>query len=186
MKLEESQINCQVPCLQLVAEGPGVVPPESPIRRLKLAVRRRWSPDRERAFKNRTNDLLNRFSALTGQDTKPPAPVVRILPGDRLQAGDWARVRSQEDIEATLNHWKQLKGCTFMQEQIQYCGTIHKVQKRMKQFVDERDLRVKKVSGIILLEGVMCQGTADFGSCDRSCLYFWREEWLEKIDPPEM
>jgi hypothetical protein len=55
----------------------------------------------------------------------------------------------------------------------------------MKQFVDERDLRVKKVSGIILLEDVRCQGTAEFGSCDRSCLYFWREEWLEKIDSPE-
>jgi hypothetical protein len=68
-----------------------------------------------------------------------------------------------------------------MPEMIQYCGTFQRVLKRMQRFVDERDLRVKKASGIILLAGVMCQGTADFGSCDRSCLYFWREEWLEKV-----
>jgi hypothetical protein len=27
----------------------------------------------------------------------------------------------------------------------------------------------------------MCQGTKDFGRCDRSCFFFWREEWLEKL-----
>ena len=101
-----------------------------------------------------------------------------------MRAGDWVRVRSREEIEATLNQWRQLKGCTFMPEQIPYCGTVHQVHKRMKQFVDERDLRVKKVSGIILLEGVRCQGTAQFGRCDRSCFYCWREEWLEKFDGP--
>ena len=54
--------------------------------------------------------------------------------------------------------------------------------KPLARFVDERDLRVKKSSGIVLLEGVRCQGTADFGRCDRSCLLFWREEWLEKVN----
>jgi len=31
---------------------------------------------------------------------------------------------------------------------------------------------------------VYCQGTPDLGRCDRSCFYFWREEWLEKLDEP--
>lgn len=183
MKLEESQLNCQVPCLQLITEGLAEVPPESLARRVKLMVRRRLSPSWERAFKNYTNDLMNRFSALTGRGTKPTA-----LPANPaatpLQAGDWVRVRSREEIEATLNHWRQLKGCAFMPEQEQYCRTTQRVHKRMERFVDERDLRVKRSKGIILLEGVMCEGTADFGSCDRSCFYFWREEWLEKIDGP--
>jgi hypothetical protein len=25
-------------------------------------------------------------------------------------------------------------------------------------------------------------GTPDYGRCDRACFYFWREEWLEKLD----
>jgi hypothetical protein len=90
-----------------------------------------------------------------------------------------------KEIEATLNHWGQLRGCSFMPEMGVYCGTTQRVLKPMNRFVDERDLRVKKSKGIILLEGVMCQGTADFGSCDRSCLVFGRQEWLKKIDEKE-
>jgi hypothetical protein len=184
MKLEESKLNCQIPCLQLVAEGLGEVPPESLVRRIKLAIRRRWAPDSERAFRQRANHLIYRFCELTGRPTKPAA-LPKITKANRVQAGDWVHVRSRQEIEDTLNHVGQLKGCGFMAEMAQYCGTTQRVLKRMKRFVDERDLRVKKCSGIILLEGVICQGTAEFGSCDRSCLYFWREEWLEKTDPPE-
>ena len=86
-----------------------------------------------------------------------------------------------EEIEATLNHWRQLKGCGFMPEMEGYCGTTQRVLKRVERFVDERDLLVKKARGIVFLDGVFCQGTADFGPCDRTCYFFWREEWLEKV-----
>ena len=181
MKLEETQLNCQIPCLQDVAEGIAEVPPESVTRRIKLMIRRRLNPSKERAFKNRTNNLMNRFYKLVGRNTKPPVSALNSASAP-LQAGDWVKVRSLGEIEATLNHWKQLQGCTFMPEMAQYCGTTQRVLKPMKRFVDERDLLVKKSRGIILLEGVMCQGTAEFGSCDRSCFVFWREEWLEKMD----
>jgi hypothetical protein len=64
----------------------------------------------------------------------------------------------------------------------QFCGTTQRALKPRKRFVDERGLRVKKSSGILLLERDMCMGTAEFGSCDHSCFVFWREECLEKID----
>ena len=72
-----------------------------------------------------------------------------------------------------------------MNEMTAFCGTTQVVLKRVGRFVDERDLRVKTSRGIVLLEGAMCQGTADFGGCDRSCLYFWREEWLQEIGGPD-
>lgn len=181
MKLEETQLNCQIPCLQRVSEGLAEVPPESLGRRVKLMIRRRLSAGKERVFKNRTNDLMNRFCELTGRSTKPSVSPGNVASAP-LQAGDWVRVRPLKEIEATLNQWRQLKGCTFMPEMAEYCGTTQRVLKPMKRFVDERDLRVKKSNGIILLEGVMCRGTAEFGSCDRSCFVFWREEWLERVD----
>jgi hypothetical protein len=147
---------------------------------MKLMIRRRLSPSKERALKNRTNDLMNRFCELTGRSPKPSASLGSVASAP-LQAGDWVRVRSLKEIEATLNQWRQLRGCTFMPEMAEYCGTTQRVLKPMKRFVDERDLRVKKSNGIILLEAVMCRGTAEFGSCDRSCFVFWREEWLEKM-----
>ena len=181
MNLDESQLHCQIPCLQLVVEGYAKLPPQSLTRRIKLKVRRYLSPSQERAFKRFTNDVLNRFSALTSRGVMPTVPPSKDnVP--QLEVGDWVRVRSLEEIQATLNHWRQLRGCTFMPEMAQYCGTIQRVLKPMQHFVDERDLRVKRSSGIILLEGVMCQGTADFGGCDRSCFYFWRAEWLEKLE----
>jgi hypothetical protein len=181
MKFEKIQLNCQIPCLPLVAEGIAPALQESLTRRLKLIARRRLSPSKERAFKNRTNGLMNWFCKLAGRSTKPIASPPKDASAN-LKAGAWVRVRSRQEIEATLNHWRQLKGCTFMREMAEYCGTNQRVLKTMKRFVDERDLRVKKANGIILLDGVMCQGTADFGNCDRSCFYFWREEWLEKIE----
>jgi hypothetical protein len=181
MNLEETRLNCQIPCLELMAEGIAEIPRESFSRRLKLATRRRMGPGKERTFKNYTNDRMNRLCKLTGKGEKPSVFPSNI-PSERLRAGDWVRVRSLEQIGLTLNHWKQVRGCTFMPEMAQYCGTNQRVLKSMKRFVDERDFQVKKSKGIILLEGAMCQGTSDFGSCDRSCFHFWREEWLEKLD----
>lgn len=98
-----------------------------------------------------------------------------------LRPGDLVRVRSRHEIEGTLNQWNQLKGCSFMEEMRPYCGTTHRVLKRVEKFLDERDYLLKKCKGILILDGVFCEGTKDFGPCDRSCFYFWREEWLEKI-----
>jgi hypothetical protein len=178
MKTLEGQVDCQIPSLQGMAEGDVPVPRQSFLRLLKLAIRRRLSPRQERVLKTRTSALMNRAAPVLGREIKPAMTVSSV----GLKAGDRVRVRSRDEIEATLNHWRQLRGCTFMSEMAQYCGTEQRVFKRMERFVDERDLRVKKVNGIVLLEGLRCEGTAEFGRCDRACLYFWREEWLERID----
>ena len=68
-----------------------------------------------------------------------------------------------------------------MQEMLPYCGTNQKVFKRVEGFLDERDYLMKRCNGIVILQGVICNGTRDFAKCDRSCYFFWREEWLEKI-----
>jgi hypothetical protein len=99
-----------------------------------------------------------------------------------LQPGDVVLVRSWEEIQATLNHWNSLKGCNFLEEMSPYCGTTQRVLKRVERFLDERDYLVKKCNGIVLLEDVICDGTVDFGKCDRTCFFFWREEWLEKVE----
>jgi hypothetical protein len=71
-----------------------------------------------------------------------------------------------------------------MEEMWRHCGTTQRVYKRVERFMDERDYLVKRCKGIVILEGVMCEGTKDFGPCDRSCFYFWREEWLERLHGP--
>jgi hypothetical protein len=106
----------------------------------------------------------------------------RSYSDSRLKSGDKVKVRSIDEIKDTLNHWNQLKGCSFMEEMKAYCGTTQRVLKRVEKFLDERDYLVKRCNGIVILDGVFCEGTKDFGSCDRTCFFFWREEWLEKIE----
>jgi hypothetical protein len=99
-----------------------------------------------------------------------------LWPGNRCGSG------REKTIQATLDPWNYLKGCGFMEEMWQYCGTHQRVLKPVRRFLDERDYRVKKARGIVLLEGLACEGTRDYGRCDRSCHYFWREEGLVRDD----
>jgi hypothetical protein len=98
-----------------------------------------------------------------------------------LQAGDLVCVKSKDAIQLTLDRWNGLRGCAFLEEMWAYCGTTQHVMKRMEKFLDERDYQMKRAGGTVLLYGVICNGTVDFGRCDRSCFFFWREEWLEKV-----
>lgn len=69
-----------------------------------------------------------------------------------------------------------------MPEMEQFCGSTQRIFKRVEKFLDERDYLMKKATGLYILDGVLCSGTIDFGPCDRSCFFFWRTEWLERID----
>ena len=99
-----------------------------------------------------------------------------------LSSSDWVRVRPIEEIEATLDSQWQLNGVTFTPEMAEFCGTTQRILRPLRRFVDERDLRVKRASGIVLLEGIMCQGQSNTRSCDRACFYLWRDEWLEEAN----
>ncbi len=103
---------------------------------------------------------------------------------DPLKSGDIARVRSEEEIRQTLDKKKRLDGCFFMDEMWQYCGTRQRVLKRVEGFFDEAELRMFETRDIVLLDGLNCSGNVSCFEtrCDRFCLFFWKEAWLEKIE----
>jgi hypothetical protein len=131
--------------------------------------------------KKRATRIRNWLSSRGTSPETIPNPVPVPAPA-KLSAGDRVRVRSIGEIQSTLDTWGELRHCAFMPEMVPYCDTEQRVFKRLERFLDERDYKVKKASGIVLLEGVMCEGTKFFGQCDRSCFFFWREEWLEKTE----
>lgn len=138
-----------------------------------------WIPRRVVRFINRRLRFIQSFFMKTNRPGQ--SELVSVLPTEALQAGDWVEVKSRQEIQLTLDHWNHLRGCGFLEEMAVYCGTRHKILKRVERFLDERDYKIKKSRGIVILEGVNCQGSADFGRCDRNCSFFWREEWLKKI-----
>lgn len=165
-----SENQCQIHCLQEMSETPsctGILWQRK--NRLK------------RIIKRRLNFMLNLLSEVIGK-RKQSENLSNNTAIESLKSGDIVRVKPQEEIQATLNRWNQLKGCAFMEEMWPYCGTTQQIYKRVEKFLDERDYLMKKCNGIVLLKDIICEGTKDFGPCDRSCFIFWREEWLEKID----
>ena len=181
MKTNTSQPDCQIRAVHFMTDGQLESIPLG--RVVRLTVRKIIGPRNVRMIKKNTYDFLSRYARSRGKSAETPNPLV-YASVMLLKAGDQVRVRSIDDIEATLDHWRQLKGCGFMPEMEQYCDTTQRVLKSVERFVDERDLRIRKTKGIVLLEGVICRGTSSFGRCDRNCYYFWREEWLEKLEEP--
>jgi hypothetical protein len=168
-----------------MSSGLAELPPLTLQQRLKLVLKRRLDYRTKQKLKRLTSPILQTFYQFVGREKKsiPIAGTVREPLG--LKAGDMVRVRSREEILETLGSWGDFKGCAFMPEMWSYCGTSQRVLKPVRRFVDERDYQVKQCKGLIILDGVMCQGTATFGQCDRSCFYFWREEWLTKVNSGE-
>ena len=168
--------GCQLPSIPGLSTGLAEVGENSFSGRFKRALALPWNRLVKKWLKQLYYTTVQRQGGSAAQ-----AAAKNFSPAVSLQKGDLVRVRTCEEIDSTLDPFKELKGCAFLPEMYQYCGTNQLVLKSMQRFMDERDYKVKKARGVILLENVICEGTPTFGPCDRCCFLFWREEWLEKI-----
>ena len=173
--------GCQIPCLPRLADGLADVGPQPFTKRIKRSLAKVWNYSVKKTMKKIYYAFRPWLARSTKKQSVEELAMTKSTAGS-LKAGDTVRVRSLEEIQATLDPWKELKGCAFLEYMQEYCGTTQRVLQSMERFLDERDYKVKKVKGIILLDGVICRGTPVFGRCDRCCYLFWREEWLEKIE----
>jgi hypothetical protein len=168
--------GCQLPSVPRLSTGVAESTEQSPIRRLKRMLAVPWNYYVKRWLK-RSYATVARLQ----EGTSMQKVSMDFAPAVPFKIGDLVRVRSREEINSTLDPFKELRGCAFLPDMYQYCGTQQRVFKSMQRFMDERDYKMKKVHGVILLENVICGGTPTFGACDRCCFLFWREEWLERI-----
>jgi hypothetical protein len=134
--------------------------------------------------------LYNRFQAATGGVPFPRAkgkiPVGQPTPRRDLglQPGDLVRVRSHDEILATLDTRLSNRGLSFDAELVPFCGKIFRVSACVERFVDERSGRMRRMkTPAVILEGVTCgalySGRRIF--CPRAIHLWWRETWLERV-----
>lgn len=130
----------------------------------------------------------------------PPFPirVGRIPPGARtpaaqigLQPGELVRIRSYQEILATINEDGRNRGMSFDPEMVPYCGHTYRVLDRVHKIINEKTGKMLHLANdCIVLEGVVCQArySKHRRFCPRSIYAYWREIWLERIDPqrPEL
>lgn len=105
-------------------------------------------------------------------------------PGGRtgLQPGDLVRIKSKEEIVATLDTTGRNRGLLFDGEMAVYCGRVARVDRFVERLVEESTGEMVEIkSDCIILEGVACVG--DFHRfCTRAIHAYWRELWLEKLE----
>jgi hypothetical protein len=100
-----------------------------------------------------------------------------------LQPGELVRIKSKDEILATLDETNRNRGLTFDIEMMPYCGRTARVLSRVERLIDENTGEMLGIkSDCIILEGVVCK--ADFHKfCTRATYPYWREIWLERVQP---
>lgn len=97
-----------------------------------------------------------------------------------LKAGEWAEVRSRDEILATLDENGRLDNLPFMPEMLQHCGRRYRVYKRADKTCEyTRSWSIRRMTNSVHLEGVRCDGSGHDG-CQAGCLIFWKEAWLKR------
>lgn len=83
-----------------------------------------------------------------------------------------------------LDKHRKHRRCASGLGMYQQCGKELRVAKVVNLFFDEARWRRLKARNMVLLEGVHCHDSSisETTGCDRMCFYFWRTEWLEKIE----
>ena len=103
-----------------------------------------------------------------------------------LRVGERVRVKSGQDILATLGQDGMLDHLPFMPEMLQYCGRELRVFKRADKTCDTIEKSGgRRMMNAVHLEGGRCDGTAH-GGCQARCLMFWKESWLERAGGVEV
>jgi hypothetical protein len=101
-----------------------------------------------------------------------------------LRPGELVEVKSQAEIESTLDVKGEVRGLRFAAEMLPYCGTRARVLARVDRIIDEKTGRMLRLRDCIILDGVWCQGTYR-ALCRRKIYTYWRETWLRRVDEIE-
>ena len=136
--------------------------------------------------------IYDRFQQLTNGVPYPRKigvlPVGVQTPSAKLdlQAGEYVRIKGYNEILATLDSENKNRGLFFDAEMVPYCGRIYKVLRRVNRIINERTGRmIEFKNACIMLENVFCQSRYSECRlfCPRSIPSYWREIWLERVDP---
>ncbi|GAA0437760.1 hypothetical protein Acor_80220 [Acrocarpospora corrugata] len=100
-----------------------------------------------------------------------------------LEPGELVRIKSKEEISATLDPQLRNRGMGFEVGLTVFCGQTARVVGRVERCLDEPTGRMLTMkTPCIVLEDIVCPGVPNL-NCPRGHLPFWREIWLERVGP---
>lgn len=119
--------------------------------------------------------LLRRLRALNG---------LRLGQLD-LRAGELVKIRTLDEILATLDSRGELDSLPFMPEMEPLCGRQARVFRRVDKIFDWITMSgLRRMHDTVILEGLRCDGS-DHGGCQADCPFLWKEAWLRRSSTNE-
>lgn len=97
-----------------------------------------------------------------------------------LKPGELVRVKTREEIQATLDSFGRNRGLAFAPDMLRFCGGTYRVARPVKKAVNEYTAQAREVRNTVALEDVTCSGIAQ-RCCPRACYHLWREIWLSRV-----
>jgi hypothetical protein len=118
------------------------------------------------------------FEGRVPPNAQTPTGRLDLKPGERI------RIKSQQEIEETLDSAGKNRGLSWGVELARYCGQEAIVRRSVTRILDEQTGQMLDMKQpCIVLEGVVCTGQESPNRllCPRAIAPFWREIWLERI-----
>ena len=97
-----------------------------------------------------------------------------------LRPGEFVRVKSLDQIKATLDPEGKHQNLLFAPAMADFSGQVLRVRDRVESIVLDGIRQQRKIRDTVLLEGATCDGMCH-RMCPRQSLLFWRECWLERV-----
>ena len=98
-----------------------------------------------------------------------------------LRPGEWVRIRSADEITATLDADGRNLGLSFEPEMTRYVGGTYQVDFPVRSIILEETGEMAKLNRTVALKGLACQGICA-KNCPRANTLYWREAWLERVE----
>lgn len=117
----------------------------------------------------------SQFRSVAGTRTKTPQASLDLVPGDLV------RIKSSQEIVATLDQRGKNAGLAFRPVMVPYCGKEYRVVKRVNRIISPDTGKMLKLGGnCVILDGVVCTGEMR-RFCPRMVYTYWRDIWLTKV-----
>jgi hypothetical protein len=117
------------------------------------------------------------------------APIVAL----GLQPGERVRIKGPDEMVATLDRHRGNRGMRICAEMTRCGGAEGIVRERVDRMIIERTGEMREIRNTVSLRDVrgpgmtgegQCFCYGELGDCPRGELMYWREAWLERLDPP--
>ena len=133
-----------------------------------------------RMVANRVRSLvgLKKIGMLAGIRKKTRRGDLNLKPGERVI------VLSPREIAETLNDQGRNCGLSFEPDMLEHCGKRYQVAFPIERIISEETGQLIKVTGTVVLDGVVCQGLCA-KNCPRANPFYWRESWLRRVAPSD-